>query len=71
MTLPGEIAAAILGESANFVTIGTDGFSKVNVRTTAKTVDTDELLYVTYVGHLEASDSLWPLLKPQVQREGQ
>jgi Protein of unknown function (DUF3237) len=62
MTLPDGSLAATFTEGADFATLSSDGFGKLDVRVVAKTVDSGELLYVTYFGHLESTAAVSKIL---------
>jgi len=55
LTLPdGSVPATFLA-GGDYAILGADGYGKLDVHLHAKTHDTNELLYITYSGHLEAN----------------
>jgi hypothetical protein len=62
MFLQDGTVAATFSEGGDFAILGEDGFAKLEVRVHAKTVNTEEMLYIHYTGHLEATPSVFKVI---------
>jgi hypothetical protein len=55
LTLPDGSLAANFLEGGDWAILQ-GGFAKLDVRVHAKTVDTNEMIYITFTGHMKADD---------------